>query len=784
MEETRQILELSDLGPGDHLCCIYGTEEEHRALITPFLLLGLQRGEKVLYIVDARTAEEILGYLRCEGADVDACLESGQLRVLSASDSYMREGEFDPDGMIRLLEQETRLALSQGYSALRVTGEMTWALRELPGSDRLMEYEAKLNRFFPGSACLAVCQYDRRRFSPEILLDVLNTHPIAVIGTEIYYNFYYISPGDYLGNRLPEAELERRISNLERHRRMEESLRENEEKYRSIVDSAQEGIWTVDERGVITFVNQRMADMLGFAVEEMNGVPFTDFMRADMRELAWDDLQKRREGISETFEFALRRRDGTELPVSMSTSPLTDDKGAFMGSLALISDIGMRKQAEQALAREVEVNQALAELSRMLLADETISDIAYEVLEIAKRLTDSPFGYAGYIDVDTGYMVTPTLTREIWEGCRVAGKDIVFKNFTGLWGWVLKNHQPLLTNAPGEDPRSSGTPPGHVPIERFISVPALMGETLVGQIALANASRDYDERDLALLQRLADIYAVAVLRMWAEGELERYREHLEDLVRERTLDLERANRQLREEIAERVRQERELVETARQLRALSARLQSVREEERLRIARDVHDNLGQVLTGLKIQLALLGKRIPPEAGLEKSLEDILGHIDEAIQSVRDICTELRPGILDDLGLAAALEWQLKQFEEMTGIRCSFFSSGDGELDREANIALFRITQEALTNIARHAEATAVEVRLVREGDELVLEVGDNGRGLRGEAGEAGSLGLLGMKERAHALGGAFFVASEAGGGTRLTVRVPLRGRGGRKGDGG
>ena len=98
----------------------------------------------------------------------------------------MKDGAFDPDGMISMLARETELALQEGYAALRVTGEMTWALRGLPGSERLMEYEAKLNGFFPGSRALAICQYDRRRFSPEVLLDVLTTHPFAVIGTRIY----------------------------------------------------------------------------------------------------------------------------------------------------------------------------------------------------------------------------------------------------------------------------------------------------------------------------------------------------------------------------------------------------------------------------------------------------------------------------------------------------------------------------------------------------------------------------------------------------------------------
>ena len=219
---TRSLRTAVDLAPGDHLCCIYETEEEHRAVLTPFLRQGLERGEKVVYIVDARTAETVLGYLRDDGLAPEPYLERGQLTILTRDDAYMREGVFDPDGMIALLRTETEQALAEGYSALRITGEMTWALRGLPGSERLIEYEARLNEFFPGSRCLAICQYDRRRFDSEVLLDVLRTHPIAVIGTEVYDNFYYMSPAELLGSDVATAELRRWVQNLSKHNRLEE----------------------------------------------------------------------------------------------------------------------------------------------------------------------------------------------------------------------------------------------------------------------------------------------------------------------------------------------------------------------------------------------------------------------------------------------------------------------------------------------------------------------------------------------------------------------------------
>jgi hypothetical protein len=218
---------LSDLKPGRHLCCLYRNDEEHRALVAPYVRAGLENEEKVVYIVDAHAPETVLDYLRDDGLSVRPYLDSGQLAVLRAGDSYLRSGLFDPDAMIEFLSNETDRATDDGFSALRVTGEMTWALRGAPGSNRLMEYEAKLNHFFPGRRCLAICQYDCRRFDPIVILDVLATHPAAVIGSEVHENFYYLPPEDFLGPNRSAAMLNRWISNLRAHKNNQRRIAES-----------------------------------------------------------------------------------------------------------------------------------------------------------------------------------------------------------------------------------------------------------------------------------------------------------------------------------------------------------------------------------------------------------------------------------------------------------------------------------------------------------------------------------------------------------------------------
>jgi signal transduction histidine kinase len=215
-----------------------------------------------------------------------------------------------------------------------------------------------------------------------------------------------------------------------------------------------------------------------------------------------------------------------------------------------------------------------------------------------------------------------------------------------------------------------------------------------------------------------------------------------------------------------------------ELRALAGRLQSVREEERTRLAREIHDELGQALTGIKLESAFLIRELPADAKHQSSRAASIGRLaDATIQAVRRISTELRPGVLDDLGLVAAVEWAAGEFEDRTGTKCQLdLSQDDIVIDRERATALFRILQETLTNVARHANATHVTGRLANENGSLVLEIHDNGKGIGEEELSAGrSLGIMGMRERALLLGGELAISGAPGRGTTVKVRIPRAG---------
>jgi PAS domain S-box-containing protein len=231
------------------------------------------------------------------------------------------------------------------------------------------------------------------------------------------------------------------------------------------------------------------------------------------------------------------------------------------------------------------------------------------------------------------------------------------------------------------------------------------------------------------------------------------------------------------DITERKRAEEQLLFSREQLRALSERLRRVKEEEAVRIARELHDELGSALTSLKWSLLDL-KKIDQEPDNTEKIGEMLALVDNTINVVRRISSELRPGVLDDLGLVSAIEWHCQQFQGNTGIACeSDLLVDDVDLNREQSTVVFRILQEAMTNILRHAQASRVRVLIEEEDGGIVLEVQDNGRGItESEKLGAHSLGLLGMRERANSIGGSIDISGTSGGGTKLVLHVPVNGK--------
>jgi len=230
------------------------------------------------------------------------------------------------------------------------------------------------------------------------------------------------------------------------------------------------------------------------------------------------------------------------------------------------------------------------------------------------------------------------------------------------------------------------------------------------------------------------------------------------------------------DITERKQAEEKLKRSSRLLRELATHLQSIREEERTMISREIHDELGQVLTALKIQVSLLAKKLNKnQEPLKQKINSLSDLIDSSVESVQKISSKLRPGILDELGLIAAIEWQTEEFEKLTNIKCSLVMPKDEiKLERNKTTAIFRIFQEALTNIARHSEAAKVTISLLNYQSNIFLEIQDNGKGITAEqVKDFKSLGIHGMKERAMVFGGQVYIEGITGKGTMVRVEIPL-----------
>jgi signal transduction histidine kinase len=244
----------------------------------------------------------------------------------------------------------------------------------------------------------------------------------------------------------------------------------------------------------------------------------------------------------------------------------------------------------------------------------------------------------------------------------------------------------------------------------------------------------------------------------------------------RNKSLRERNAELETEIYERKQVENALLKSREELRQLTFRQEKIREEERLRMSREVHDELGQSLTGIKMGIAWLKRKVQPvDESVDEKFTETMQLVDETTKTVRRISTELRPGILDSFGIVAALEWQATEFEKRSGIKIDFYTNcAELNLDSGKSIVLFRIFQETLTNISRYAEATLVNVSIENKNEHLFMRISDNGKGfVTHEIEDKKTLGILGMKERAFMIGADYTIISSPGKGAATEVQFSL-----------
>src|SRR5207253_724554 len=225
-QRTPLITALEQLGPHDHFCSIYENREEHYGVAIAFMQIGLDRGEKCIYIADDGMVGDVRQAMQSEGIDVERATASKALVLATKEQAYLRHGSFNPDWMFTFWEEATQSAMSEGFSALRATGETEWVVRGARGLERWMEYESRLTHAVSENNCSALCQYNRRLFPPELILDVIRTHPVVVYRGTVCRNLYYVPPDEFLGTNQEEREVERLLTNIEEREDVEHALRD------------------------------------------------------------------------------------------------------------------------------------------------------------------------------------------------------------------------------------------------------------------------------------------------------------------------------------------------------------------------------------------------------------------------------------------------------------------------------------------------------------------------------------------------------------------------------
>lgn len=398
-----------------------------------------------------------------------------------------------------------------------------------------------------------------------------------------------------------------------------------------------------------------------------------------------------------------------------------------------------REVAERTRAEET--MRTLLHISSELNSTLDVSSVLDILMREAIRLMGGVRGFAG-LRTARGMTVL-----KMFEQAAPRPFEYTWERGRGLPGWVLEHAKPYVTNDAANDPLIERDLPLHANVARAICTPVFDAQNeVIGffEILDKQDASPFTGADVDFLMALAPLASIAIQNALAYQQI------------------------LRAEIA--------LQDSNSQLRALAARIETIREEERREIARELHDELGQALTALKMDVAAWLNRMPKRSvEMRARAQNMSDQIDATIKTVRRLSSQLRPGMLDDLGLGPSIEWYAHEFETRTGIECQVCTPPeDLELNQTQAIALFRIFQETLTNVARHADAKHVNIELVQHDGVVSLQIRDDGKGIdlsqvRGKH----SLGLLGMRERVQMLNGSLEIQGRPGEGTTIVVQVPL-----------
>ncbi|HWO41720.1 MAG TPA: PAS domain-containing protein [Candidatus Eisenbacteria bacterium] len=537
--------------------------------------------------------------------------------------------------------------------------------------------------------------------------------------------------------RAQTIELERRSELLATEQeRIKADFQKSETLLRAIIDTVPECVKLLSRTGTVVLMNPAGLRIVeADSQDQIIGKCIYSLILPEHREAFQSLTERAFGGESGRLEFGLIGLKGTRRSLETQALPLRDVSGTITSALAITHDITQRRRRDDELATRARQQEAVTQLGRKALSGIELPDLLSDACRLVAETLAVEF--CDVWELLAGGELLCLRAAVGWrEG--LVGRATIQAALRSPPGYALLSEEPVIVEDMRTDARFSAPSVFHEHgIVSGMSAVILDRRKPFGVLgAYTSGKRAFNAGDVNFFATIATVISEALKRNTAEEDLRRSREAL---------------------------------------RALAARLQAVREEERTELAREIHDELSGSLTALKMDLSLIAMDLTVEqAALTEKIESMNRLIDGTVNSVRNLASRLRPGVLDDLGLVAAIEWQARDFQKRFGIACEVSCDCDPPLDREQSTAVFRILQETLTNVARHAGATKVCVSLKEQTGVVTLEIRDDGRGItQEEATSANSLGLLGIRERALAFGGEVAIAGEPRQGTTVILKMPV-----------
>jgi PAS domain S-box-containing protein len=832
---------IGDVPWGLHFCHFYETTQDLLDILVPYFKAGLEDNEFCLWVVsnpELITVEGATEALQQAVPDLHRHISDENIEILNWRDWYLEENVFNLERVMSAWDAKLTQALAQGYDGIRVSGDTLW-LAEKDRKD-FRVYEKQVHDFITDRPMTVLCSYPLTKSGASEVLDVVQIHQFAIARRQGEWEV--IQSPELIQARVEIKRLSEQLQRVEGRTLKPPLILRYVVAVLSVIVAliiAQIlDIYLVPAPGMLFLCALMFSAWYGglkpsLLAMALSLLAFKYYFVTPTHSLTVELREIPRLSVFTTLSFFVVSLSAAQRSAAGSLRHARDVLNETVNQLkraneALRAEITDRKHAEALLHAKEQEFRAIVENApdqiirydrefRRTYVNPAVAE-AYGVQ--AEALTGKTIGS---VIADTGLDVKEEELAQVrrriatvFETGQSSAYELTWKTSLGRRYYSVRLFPELDLNGAvinvlgiARDITESKLAEEELKKEKeilekvFVNIPVMIG--FIGddrgiklvnpewQRALGWTLKEIQEKDLDIFveaypdplyrQKVLDFVAASTGE-WVDLKI-RVRDgrvidatcavvHLSDGTRIA----------IAQDITERKSAEERIRATSDHLRALSARLQSAKEEEDVRIAREIHDEMGSTLTSLRWELERFDKTVSgaedwsQRQSLKAQIAEMMRLTDITIGSVRRIASELRPSILDDLGLAEAIQWQAEQFQTRAGVVCRCDCSLENlDFDPEQSTAIFRIFQEALTNVLRHARATLVEVVGHEDDGEFVLTISDNGRGITEEE-KSGrlSLGILGMRERAHLIAGDLEITGISGQGTVVTVRVPISGK--------